>query len=316
MALGPKTQAYYEKYTALTKAKKAINHPFDMTTLRASMNTFFKAQFCNMTLRHDVSVSQETLRLNDSTVHVTIYKPHGAHGSLPVIIFHPGGGLALDMSEFHTHICMTLSHSAQAAVVCIQPPLSPEHKLPLILDLAYDATKHYYVHANQYGFLANQLIISGYSMGGTLAALICARAISDHELHIKAQVIISGVFDLLHSPENNNDFMYDALIHKQFVELCLPENAALESETFMSQYSPLAIHFQGAPPTYLITGEHDAFRKDAENMYAKLKHELVTTELTILPGLIHNSLLLYPLMDDGDNPAEIAAKYAKRCFLS
>ncbi len=49
-------------------------------------------------------------------------------------------------------------------------------------------------------------------------------------------------------------------------------------------------------------------------MHAKLRRDKVATELIILPGQIHNSLLLYPLMNDGDNPAEVTARYVKRFF--
>lgn len=113
-----------------------------------------------------------------------------------------------------------------------------------------------------------------------------------------------GVFDLVHPPQvPNEDFMFDSDMHTQFVTMCLPQDMTLASLEHSQDLSPLNANFHRAPPTYLITGECDAFKRDSETMYAKLLNEAVETQLIIHPGQIHNTLLLYPLMNDGENPA-------------
>jgi len=304
MPLGPKTQAYYENYISKNLGQSESDTEFDIHKLRQSTDDFFKSQLSTVSPLDSVTVTKEKLSLKSGTMNNTIYKPDSTIAPLPVIVFHPGGGLALDMSDVHAHICMQICQTASAAVVCIQPPLSPEHKLPAILDAAYEATKHYYQHTHRYGFLPTSLTIAGYSMGGTLAALITAKSLQDSTFNINKQIIVSGVFDLAHPPQTpNDDFMFNPHIHKQFVTMCLPQHMTLASLEHSQELSPLNADFRHAPPTYLITGECDAFKEDSEKMYTKLLHEGVKAELIIHPGQIHNTMLLYPLMNDGENPA-------------
>jgi acetyl esterase len=304
MSLGPRTQAYCEYYINKNLASVENNAEFDIRKLRQSIDDFFKSQLSAVSPLDGITAKKEKLILKSGTVNSTIYKPDSAVAPLPVIVFHPGGGFALDMADLHAHICMQICQTANAAVVCIQPPLSPEHKLPAILDAAYEATKHYYQQASHYGFLSTSLTIAGYSLGGTLATLITAKSLQDKELNISKQIIVSGVFDLAHSPQTpNDDFMFNLHIHRQFVTMCLPEGMALVSLKKNHDLSPLNADFHQAPPTYLITGEHDAFKQDSEKLYAKLLNDDVKVKLITQPGQIHNTLLLYPLMSDGENPA-------------
>lgn len=304
MPLGHKTQAYYKTYINATLAQVKKDTAFDIHTLRQSAKNFLISQLSAVMPLDDIKVTKEQLVLKSGVVNSTIYKPHLSDTPLPVIVFHPGGGLALDMADLHTHICMQICQTAKAAVVCIQPPLSPEYKLPTILDTAYEATKHYYQQANHYNILSTSFTIAGYSMGGTLAALITAKSHQDSELNISKQIIVSGVFDLTHPPQTSkDDFMFNPNTHAQFVAMCTPDDMSLASLGHKHDLSPIASDFHYAPTTYLITGECDAFKQDSEKMYAKLLHEGVEVQLIIHPGQIHNTLLLYPLMSDGENPA-------------
>lgn len=317
MPLGPNAEKFRQALVAKTAAVSSAEvTDFNIAQLRKDVNDYFSKLLSGIPKKNDgVTIEKMALNIDDHHINIIIYRPANlSNRTLPVVIFHPGGGLALDMAELHGHACATMCLEAEAAVVCVQPALAPEKKLPEILDAAYKATKYFYVNAEQYHFDKEKFIISGYSMGGTLAVLIAIRSCKDNELKIKYQVIISGVFNLAQPPLTaGEDFMFSPSTHLKFVEMCLPEGGKIHDLDRL-QFSPLTINkdISQLPSVYLITSDCDVFQADSEAIYHMLKRKGVDVEISIIPGQIHNTLLLFPIMGDGKNPAVLAGEQIKK----
>jgi acetyl esterase len=313
MPLGEKAKKFYNDNFA-NKTESKEEKAFDIKNTRKAVEESFSKWLANVSIPKTINVSNERLEFKNQNhiVKATIYTPAEAKGPLPVVIFNPGGGLALDMAHHHAHICAMLAQSAAAAVVCIQPELSPEKRLPEIVEACYAGTKHFYSQAKKYNFDPAQMSLSGYSMGGTVAALIALRARTEANLKFQSLLFISGVFDLGNPPvKQGEDFMFDPATHKKFVELCLPDGKTISAIKDDPLCSPLAANLHGLPKTFLVAGECDVFKADTEKMAKKLKESGVAVTTTIIPGQIHNTLLLYPVMGDNQNPAEVAGAYVK-----
>ncbi len=301
-----------------TESKEASND-FDIAKLRNVVERTFADWLKPYATTQAVQVDSTVVNTaNNRKVKADIYRPTAMIDQpLPAIIFHPGGGLCLDMQTHHRLICAEMAKNANAVVICLQPQLSPELKFPEIYADAYDATKYFYQNADRYSIDATHFFISGYSMGGTLAALITLNSTDDKaELNVTGQIIISGVFRLGQPPlEAKEDFMFDPATHIQFVQLCLPESETVDSIKRNPSYNPL-IHpaLPHLPPTHLITGSGDAFKADSEAFATAIQIKGGEASVDVLDGQIHNSSLLFPLMGDGESPAKKVGEYVTKCL--
>jgi len=307
MTLGPKARAYIEERSTQESGGQPDYSIDGIGQLRESVKELYKGLLADVTL--PAGIESKKVAIDTLNVETTIYQPSDADKPMPVIIFHPGGGLALDMAAEHAHICAEMSIAAGAAVVCIQPPLSPETKFPEILDASYNATKYFYENADKFQFDSQLFFLSGYSMGGTLAALITNRSRVDNDLNISGQVIISGVLDIANPPKTaGEDFMFNLDRHTQFIDMCLPKDTTVESIKGDENYSPLAANLAGLPPTILITGGNDALREDTRKFYKALKQAGVDTSMVENPFDIHTTLLMHNKIGDGRHAAILAGE--------
>jgi len=311
---GKNALKFKEKLSKENNESQDNTKKFNILSLRNDVENAYNNWLSKVKLDKNIKIKKEELKCNGRKVMVTIYSPaDNLKQLLPGVIFHPGGGLALDMAHHHAHICSTIAKTSGTIVVCVQPCLSPENKFPEIFADAYSATKYFSQNAIKYGINKNRFINTGYSMGGTLATLITLKACDDQGLLISGQVIISGVLNIGNPPkQSGEDFMFSPEVHEEFIKLCLPEGLSISGMSTDSFYCPmLHKNLSKLPSTRLISGDCDAFLDDSKIFEKKLKKQEVNCELSINKGQIHNTLLLYPRMGDSENPAIIAGNKIK-----
>lgn len=121
MPLGQKAQKFYnENY----KNSSNSENTFNIIEFRRSVGQYFNEKLGKIVVSTDIERSKKILNFSGHKVEATLYVPKNARTPMPVIIFHPGGGLALDMADLHSYACIGICQAAEAAVICIQPELS------------------------------------------------------------------------------------------------------------------------------------------------------------------------------------------------
>mgnify|MGYP000267979442 CR=1 FL=1 len=116
-------------------------------------------------------------------VHITPTTLEGRHGPIParvydasvhpraplVVFFHGGGFVAGDLDSHH-HICVSLARRAQAVLVAVDYRRAPEHRYPVAVHDAVDATRQLAERALDLGANPDRLTLCGDSAGGNLSA--------------------------------------------------------------------------------------------------------------------------------------------------
>lgn len=319
IALGPKTASYKEAIEArtdnpLTESKDgAVASPLDISKLRRDAGAFFGALLRAAPKPDGVSIEVGSISISGINVNLRIYKPVSLKGDLvPAIIYHTAGGLSVDMQEGQDAACMLMALSAGAMVISIQPPLAPEFKHPEILNFAYLATRHLFVEAERYQIDRAKFYLSGYSMGGNLAALIALRAKRARDIDFAAIILISAQTDLSLSCRDNPkynkgadlDFMAPKSMQELFINLCLPDGVDKRNPEF----SPFFDDLRGLPHLVLIGGSCDALMPDMRAMADKCEETGCPYTLIELSGLIHNANFIFYLMADGEHPSITAGR--------
>src|SRR5437762_2531657 len=87
----------------------------------------------------------------------------------PVLVYFHGGGFTIGSIASHDILCRELSRLTPCAVVSVDYRLAPEHKFPVAVNDAWDATQWLAEHGSDLRVDASRLALGGDSAGGTLA---------------------------------------------------------------------------------------------------------------------------------------------------
>jgi len=124
----------------------------------------------------DVDLNEHRDQLGESPVQVRVYRPRGATGPLPVVVYWHGGGYALGDLDGYDNVCRQLCHDSGAVVASAAYRLAPEHPFPAAPEDAWAALQWVAEHARRLGGDPARLAVAGDSAGAVLATVAAIRA--------------------------------------------------------------------------------------------------------------------------------------------
>ena len=98
-----------------------------------------------------------------------IYRPRGATGPLPVLVYIHGGAFVLCSKDTHRSLALLNAQRANYLVFNINYRLAPRHPYPAAIADACTAYRWVQRHARQYGGDPERIVVAGESAGGNLA---------------------------------------------------------------------------------------------------------------------------------------------------
>lgn len=213
-----------------------------------------------------------------------LYAPSGAR--LPVLLYFHGGGFTIGSVATHDGLCRQLSRLSGCAVVSLDYRLAPEHRFPVAVNDAWDATRWLAGHGDCLGLDTARIALGGDSAGGTLAA-VCAIQARDAGLGVALQLLFyPGCAASADTPS-----------HQRFGRGLVLETAHIDY--FFSQYispgerddwrfAPLnAADLEGVAPAWLGLAELDPLVDEGVLYGDKLRAAGVAVELEIYRGVTH-----------------------------
>lgn len=251
---------------------------------------------------HNVEVIRDIpyAATSDSNHRLDIYRPKGATGPLPVVLYVHGGGFQLLSKE--THWLMGLLFARAGYVVCnISYRLAPLHPFPAALEDTVSAFCWIAKHIDEYGGDPQRLVLAGESAG---ANLVCALTIATcYErpepyaqrafrtgLVPKALVLSCGILQVSDPGRFARRRKLPALIAQVINDVStgyLGKAAATELA------DPLLILEQGRsparalPPCFAFVGTRDPVLDDTRRAAAALARMHVPHEVRYYPGELH-----------------------------
>jgi acetyl esterase len=119
-----------------------------------------------------VRVEERTISAGGRSMAARVYRPAGASGILPVVVFFHGGGFVVCTLETHDPYCRALATEAGVMVVSVDYRLAPEHKFPAGVEDCLAATEWVLEHVGELGGDAGRVFVGGDSAGATLATVV------------------------------------------------------------------------------------------------------------------------------------------------
>jgi acetyl esterase/lipase len=222
-------------------------------------------------------------------VRVREYRPRGALGERPALLWIQGGGYVLTAADPDDQWCEQIAHDLQCVVVSVLWRRAPEHPFPAAHNDCYAALKWMSGQALSLNIDSKRIVVGGASSGGGAAAAVSLHA-RDEGLPIAHQLLIYPMLD-----DRNVTRSSRAVTDREL--WCRDSNerawrAYLGADFGTDRVSPYAAptragSLAGLSPATILTGELDLFVDENLDYAQRLIAEGIRTELHMYPAVHH-----------------------------
>jgi acetyl esterase len=254
----------------------------DVVAARQAMADFMPKD----AVAHEDDLDITDVRLPDD-VAVRVYRPSGATGRCPGLLYLHGGGFCLGSVELEHGGAVQLAYALQAVVVSVDYRLAPEHPYPAGLEDCYSALRFL---ADMDIVDAGRLGVHGQSAGGGLAAAVALLARDRGGPRLVVQSLgMPELDDRLETPSM-----------RAFVDTPLWSRPQAEASWrhYLGDAEPdgyavpaRMADLSGLPPAYITTMELDPLRDEGITYAMRLLAAGGSVELHNFPGTFHGSAL-------------------------
>lgn len=245
-----------------------------------------------------VSVSEKTIQAGGQSILLTIVRPEGVKGDLPVFMFFHGGGWVLGDYPTHARLIRDLVVNSGAVAVYVGYTPSPEAKYPTAIDQAFAATQWVGEHGKEIEVDSSRLAVAGNSVGGNMAAVVALKAKEAGTPKLRFQLLLWPVTDANLETASYNQFAQGHFLSKPLMKWfwdSYTTDPKQRAERFASPLQATSEQLKGLPPTLIQTAEFDVLRDEGEAYARKLDSAGVTVTAVRYNGMIHDYGLLNPL---------------------
>jgi acetyl esterase len=237
-----------------------------------------------------VSVEERTIPASGREIGVRVYRPEGAQGELPVVVFFHGGGFVLCTLDTHDPYCRALAAEAGVMVVSVDYRLAPEHKFPAGVEDCLGTTEWVLEHAAELGGDVGRVFVAGDSAGATLATVVALLLRDRGEAgRLAGQILLYPVAGYYEPPTVSYVEMAEGygLTRKGMVWFWDHYlNDASEAKDFRAV--PLsAASLAGLPRAFVVTAEYDVLRDEGQEYVRRLEGAGVEVTHEFAEGMNH-----------------------------
>jgi len=240
-------------------------------------------------------VSEKTIQVNGQPLQLTIVRPAGVKGELPVFMFFHGGGWVLGDFPTHERLVRNLVVGSGAAAVFVNYTPSPEAHYPVAINQAYAATKWVAEHGKEINVDGQRLAVAGNSVGGNMAAVVALMAKDQGTPAIRFQVLLWPVTDASFDTGSYNQYAEGHFLTRNMMKWFWDNyttDAKQRNEIYASPLRATTAQLKGLPPALVQTASADVLRDEGEAYARKLDEAGVAVTSVRYNGMIHDYGLL------------------------
>ncbi|AZF15160.1 alpha/beta hydrolase [Pseudomonas sp. R3-18-08] len=240
-------------------------------------------------------VSQKTIQVDGQPLDLTIVRPAGAKGTLPVFMFFHGGGWVLGDYPTHERLVRDLVAGSGAVAVFVNYTPSPEAHYPVAINQAYGATKWVAEHGKEINVDGKRLAVAGNSVGGNMAAVVSLMAKDKGTPAIKFQLLLWPVTDANFDTGSYNQYAEGHFLTRNMMKWFWDNyttDANQRAEIYASPLRATPDQLKGLPPAMVQTAGADVLRDEGEAYARKLDQAGVPVTAVRYNGMIHDYGLL------------------------
>ncbi|MHC5352092.1 alpha/beta hydrolase [Metapseudomonas furukawaii] len=240
-------------------------------------------------------VSQKRIQADGQPIDLTIVRPAGVKGTLPVFMFFHGGGWVLGDFPTHERLIRDLVANSGAVAVYVDYTPSPEARYPTAINQAYAATKWVAEHGKEIGVDGTRLAVAGNSVGGNMAAVVSLMAKDKGTPKIRFQALLWPVTDANFNNASYNQFEEGHFLTRNMMKWfwdSYTTDPRQRAEIYAAPLQATTEQLKGLPPALVQTAEFDVLRDEGESYARKLDAAGVEVTAVRYNGMIHDFGLL------------------------
>ena len=290
------TDRHIEQF--LNQLNAAGGPPMEQLSPQAARQVLTDAQNSVEVDLSGVEITERTVNSGGHDLSLTIVRPQGAAGFLPVFMFFHGGGWVLGDFPTHQRLVRDLVVESGAAAVFVNYTPSPEAQYPVAIHQAYAATCWVADHAAELNLDGGRLAVVGNSVGGNMAAVVAMMAKEQGAPRLRFQLLFWPVTDAAFETGSYQAYPDGFFLSRNMMKWFWDNYTTDESKRAELHASPLRAtpdQLAGLPPALIQVAEFDVLRDEGEAYGRKLNEAGVETTLVRYNGLIHDFGLLNPL---------------------
>lgn len=280
------------------------------TSTDADDATWLAAFRCQTAMLREFSGAAEPVARIDHLVAdgvvIRLYRPRA--GPLPVILHLHGGGAIAGSVDGHDPVLRTLANRTGWAVAAPAYRLAPDHRFPAQLDDAATALAHLHARGEDLGLDTTRIVVSGDSIGGTLATALAARTTG-----LSGQMLFYPNTDLRRDAVYPSRRRHDGVIIardalERQIDLYLADPAQRQDPAA----SPIRADVAGLPPTLIVTCGADPLADEGIAYADRMRGAGVAVDHEHVEGMIHAALQMRGAIPAADALFDRAAAWLAR----
>jgi acetyl esterase/lipase len=247
-----------------------------------------------------VDIAEKTISAAGHDIKLTVVRPAGAGGTLPVFMFFHGGGWVLGDFPTHERLVRDLVVGSGAAAVFVNYTPSPEAHYPVAINEAYAATLWVAEHGAEINVDGKRLAVAGNSVGGNMAAVVALMAKNKGTPAIRYQVLFWPVTNANFENASYDEFADGHFLTRNMMKWfwdSYTTDLNQRNEIYASPLLATLEHLKGLPPALVQTAEEDVLRDEGEAYARRLDAAGVDVTAVRYNGMIHDFGLLNALSE-------------------
>jgi acetyl esterase/lipase len=240
-------------------------------------------------------VSQKTIQVDGQPLSLTIVRPAGVKGTLPVFMFFHGGGWVLGDFPTHERLVRDLVDRFGCGGGFRQLHTVAGSALPGGDQPGLCGDQWVAEHGKEINVDGKRLAVAGNSVGGNMAAVVSLMAKDKGTPAIKFQVLLWPVTDANFETGSYNQFAEGHFLTKNMMKWFWDNyttDAKQRNEIYASPLRATTAQLKGLPPALVQTAGADVLRDEGEAYARKLDEAGVPVTSVRYNGMIHDYGLL------------------------
>lgn len=216
-----------------------------------------------------------------------VYRPAGATGPLPVVLYIHGGGWVIADIDTYDASPRALAQGANAVVVSIEYRKAPENKFPAAHEDANAAYKWVLANAAKWGGDPTKVAVVGESAGGNMAVNVAISARDGGLQAPKAVIAVYPVADSNMATGSKVASVSTKPLNTKMLAWFFTHTLANPAQAADPRLNLVAAKLENLPPTTIILASIDPLHDDGVNLADKMKAAGDMVDLKEYPGVTH-----------------------------
>jgi len=257
-----------------------------LTTMRATAAQLFAAAMAEVPPNDAVVREDRVAPGPNGDVPVRVYRPAGASGTLPGMLWIHGGGMIFGNVDQDDPACDAYAEGVGCTVVSVDYRLAPEHPYPAPVEDCYAALAWMSENAAGLGIDPARIAVGGASAGGGLAAATALLARDRGGPALVFQLLVYPMLDDRDATPSTKEFAGILSWGREHnVSGWAQYLGGAKADAYAAPAR--ATDLSGLPPALVQVGELEVFRDEDVDYATRLLRAGVPTELHVYPGVYH-----------------------------